>query len=423
MKRTDNQPLSLFALNRLVRLMVERQLSDTYWVQAELSEVRVNSSGHCYVEFVERDEARGTLLAKARGTIWSNVYCLLAPYFQKVTGRPFAAGLRVQVLVTIQFHELYGYSLIIQDIDPTYTIGDMMRQRQLILRQLEEEGVINLNKELLMPQLPQRVAVITSATAAGYGDFMNQLQNNSGGYYFHCELFPAVMQGEQVEESVMQALDDIMARVEAFDVVVIIRGGGAVSDLSGFDTYLLASACAQFPLPIITGIGHERDDTILDLIAHTRVKTPTAAAQFLIGCMDQAYDQMMELSQRLNQGVDHLLDAERLRLEGLQHRIPQLLYQRMNQSRQQLHTLSERLHYVVSQRQSAESHRLALLKQRIHDASPERLLALGYTLTLHEERYIKEATQLAEGAEIETRFRNGIVRSVITRIELETPSK
>lgn len=404
---------TLYELNRMVRQAVEARMDDEYWVQAELSEVHQNRNGHCYVEFVQRDEASGTLVAKARGTIWSNVYRLLAPYFEEVTGHPFTAGIRVQVLVQVQFHELYGYSLSINDIDPTYTLGDLLRHRKQILDQLEREGVLTLNKELTMPLLPQHVAVISSATAAGYGDFCHQLTDNRQGYYFHVELFPAIMQGNQVEESLLRALDAIMERQAEFDVVVIIRGGGAVSDLTGFDTYLLASACAQFPLPVITGIGHERDDTVIDAVAHTRVKTPTAAAQYLIGRMDEAALHLDELSQRLRSAVEQRLMHEHLLLETLRNRIPQLLYQRMAAARQRINSLQEQLQYSVRQRQKSEAHRLALLKQRVADASPQRLLALGYTLTLKEGRFIKEASQLSPGDLVEVRFRQGKVKAQV----------
>lgn len=237
------------------------------------------------------------------------------------------------VQVTVSFHELYGYSLTVQDIDPTYTLGDMARRRREILRQLEEEGVLTLNKELDMPRLPQRIAVISSPTAAGYGDFCHQLENNSRGFYFYTELFPALMQGDRVEESVLSALDRVNARLSEFDVVVIIRGGGATSDLSGFDTYLLAAACAQFPLPIITGIGHERDDTVLDSVAHTRVKTPTAAAEFLIESMDSAADELEMLASRLHEGVRNLLQQEQRRLSGYKNRIPSAAYHRISDAK------------------------------------------------------------------------------------------
>ena len=262
------EAISLYDLNALVRRSIEQCLPDEFWVQAELSDVRTNSTGHCYLEFIQKDPRSNNLIAKARGTIWANVYRLLKPYFEEATGQAFVSGIKVLVQVTVSFHELYGYSLTVQDIDPTYTLGDMAKRRREILKQLEEEGVLTLNKELDMPRLPQRIAIISSPTAAGYGDFCHQLQNNSRRFYFYTELFPALMQGDRVEDSVLAALDKVNVRLPEFDVVVIIRGGGATSDLSGFDTYLLAAACAQFPLPIITGIGHERDDTVRDAVAH-----------------------------------------------------------------------------------------------------------------------------------------------------------
>lgn len=241
MKEMD--ALSLYDLNVLVRRSLEQCLPDTYWIQAELSDVRTNSTGHCYLEFVQKDARSNSLIAKARGTIWSNVFRLLKPYFEEATGQAFVSGIKVLVQVTVSFHELYGYSLTVQDIDPTYTLGDMARRRKEILKQLEEEGVLLLNKELDIPRLPQRVAVISSSTAAGYGDFCHQLKNNPGGFYFYTELFPALMQGDRVEESVLVALDKINSRLESFDVVVIIRGGGATSDLSG-----LTLICLRLPV-------------------------------------------------------------------------------------------------------------------------------------------------------------------------------
>lgn len=408
-----SEPLTLFTLNRRVRQALEEQLPDEVWVQAELSEVRANGAGHCYVEFVQRDERSGTLVAKARGTIWSNVWRLLRPYFEEATGRPFTSGIRVLVLVSVQFHELYGYSLTVLDIDPTYTLGDLVRNRKQILQQLQDEGVLTLNKELPMPELPARVAVISSATAAGYGDFVHQLTSHPAHYPFRVELFPALMQGDRVEDSILSALEAILHRADEFDVVVIIRGGGAVSDLTGFDTYLLASACAQFPLPIITGIGHERDETVIDAVAHTRVKTPTAAAEFLIGCFDGAAMRLETLAARLKQRVTERINDERHRLEILKNRIPQTASRRIERNKAQLQSLSGQLHYRVGHRITTEKHRLELYRQRIADASPQRLLARGYSLTLKEGRIIKEASQLQPGDLIETRFRQGSVTSSI----------
>lgn len=409
----EQQALSLYELNGLVKRSVRSCLPDTYWVQAELSDVRSNYSGHCYLEFVQKDAGGNNLIAKARGTIWSKIYKMLKPYFEQETGQAFASGIKVLVLVSVEFHELYGYSLTVLDIDPTYTVGDMVRKRREILRQLEEEGVIDLNKELEIPLLPQRVAVISSATAAGYGDFCNQLMNNPRGYGFHTELFPAIMQGERVEESIISALDAIFARIDEFDVVIIIRGGGATSDLSGFDTYELATHCAQFPLPIITGIGHERDDTVIDMVAHTRVKTPTAAAEFLIARMNQCADALDEMSSRLLQGVRNRLLWEHRRMEGLKQRIPSVVYKRIADAKYDLLLMQRDLQMVSRQFLSMKKHRLELLQQRLNDALPEKQLARGYSITLKDGMVVKDASLLKEGDKLITLLHHGKVESVI----------
>lgn len=405
--------LSLYDLNALVRRSIEQCLPDEFWVQAELSDVRTNSTGHCYLEFVQKDPRSNNLIAKARGTIWANVFRLLKPYFEEATGQAFVSGIKVLVQVTVNFHELYGYSLTVQDIDPTYTLGDMARRRREILKQLEEEGVLTLNKELEMPRLPRRIAVISSPTAAGYDDFCHQLQNNSRGFYFYTELFPALMQGDRVEESVLSALDKINARLPEFDLVVIIRGGGASSDLSGFDTYLLAAACAQFPLPIITGIGHERDDTVLDSVAHTRVKTPTAAAEYLIEIMNEAADELELLAARLHQGVRNLLSQEQRKLVTYKNRIPSAAYGRISGAKLALLTAKRDIAQAVTSSLSHRRHRLELLQQRIADASPEKLLARGYSITLKDGKVVKSFGQVQEGDEIVTRLYQGEIVSII----------
>ena len=408
------EALSLYDLNALVRRSLEQCLPDEYWVQAELSDVRTNSTGHCYLEFIQKDPRSNSLIAKARGTIWANVYRLLKPYFEESTGQAFVSGIKVLVQVTVSFHELYGYSLTVQDIDPTYTLGDMARRRREILKQLEEEGVLTLNKELEMPVLPQRIAVVSSPTAAGYGDFCHQLKNNSRGFFFHTELFPALMQGDRVEESVLSALDAILNRQEDFDAVVIIRGGGATSDLSGFDTYLLAAACAQFPLPIITGIGHERDDTVLDSVAHTRVKTPTAAAEYLINCMDLAADELEVLISQLHESVRSRLTEEHRKLISYRNRIPSAVVRRVSDAKLALLTTRKDISLAVQTLLSRQRHRLELLQQRLADASPEKMLARGYSITLKDGKVVKNGDVLQLNDEIVTRLYQGEIVSIVT---------
>lgn len=412
------EALSLLELNALVRRSLEQCLPDEYWVQAELSDVRTNSTGHCYLEFIQKDPRSNGLVAKARGTIWANIYRMLKPYFEEATGQAFVSGIKVLVQVSVSFHELYGYSLTVQDIDPTYTLGDMARRRREILKQLEEDGVLTLNKELEMPTLPQRIAVISSPTAAGYGDFCHQLQHNPRGFYFYTELFPALMQGDRVEESVLSALDAILNRQNEFDAVVIIRGGGATSDLSGFDTYLLAAACAQFPLPVITGIGHERDDTVLDSVAHTRVKTPTAAAEYLINCMELAADELDILTARLHDSVLSRLAEEQRKLNVYRNRIPSAVVRRISDAKLALLTAQRDLSQAAISSLSLQRHQLELLKQRLSDASPEKMLARGYSITLKDGRAVKDAALLNENDEILTRFYRGEVSSIVNRKSL-----
>ena len=409
----EQQALSLYELNGLIKRSIRSCLPDTYWVQAELSDVRTNYSGHCYLEFVQKDVKGNNLIAKARGTIWSNIFKMLKPYFEQETGQMFTSGIKVLVEVSVEFHELYGYSLTVLDIDPTYTVGDMERKRREILRQLEEEGVIDLNKELEMPMLPQRIAVISSATAAGYGDFCNQLANNPRGYGFHTQLFSAIMQGDRVEESIITALDAIYAQLDQWDVVVIIRGGGATSDLSGFDTYSLAANCAQFPLPIITGIGHERDETVLDRVAHTRVKTPTAAAEYLIAKMDKCADVLDEMSSLLMKSVRNRLLWEHQRIERLKQCIPNAVYKRIANAKYELLSAQRDLQIVSQQYLSVKKHRLELLQQRLNDALPEKQLERGYSITLKDGKPVKDAFLLKEGDRLVTVLHRGRIESEV----------
>jgi exodeoxyribonuclease VII large subunit len=288
-----NEAIKLSELNGLVRKVVTDAFPEKIWVIGEISEMKINRNGHCYLNLIEKDEATDTVVAQARATIWSYTFRMLRPYFETTTGQILIEGLKVLVNVSVEFHELYGYSLNIQDIDPTYTLGDMARRRREIIARLTDEGVLDMNKEVEFPLAPQKIAVISSETAAGYRDFTDHLLNNPAGYIFYPKLFPAVMQGSQTEISVIEALDHIYEYEDLFDVVVIIRGGGSQIDLSCFDNYNLAYHITQFPLPVITGIGHEKDNTIVDLVAHTRLKTPTAVAEFLIGEV-AGFDQQIE---------------------------------------------------------------------------------------------------------------------------------
>lgn len=413
------EALSLYELNQLVRRSLSECFPDDVWIRAELSDVRENTTGHCYVEFVEKDSRGNNLIAKARGTIWANIFRLLKPYFEEETGQCFTAGIKVLVNVSVEFHELYGYSLTVKDIDPSYTLGDMARRRREILKQLEKEGVLTLNKELSMPLLPQRVAVISSATAAGYGDFCNQLSHNPYGFVFYPQLFPAVMQGERVEESITDALNRIYEGYDFWDVVVIIRGGGATSDLSGFDSYLLAANCAQFPLPIITGIGHERDDTVIDSVAHTRVKTPTAAAEYLINRIQTTAARLESLQETIETTVAACLRNEKHRIELLSEKLPTLFIVRKLREEHRLSSLEQQVSQACRTRLSEEQHRLQLLSKEIEHASPEKLLKRGYSMTLKNGKAVTDASLLQTGDELETVLAKGRVKSIVTQKEIK----
>ena len=408
------EAISLYELNHYIRQSLRAALPDAYWVQAELSEVREAYNGHCYIELVQKAELGNTFIAKARGTIWANVYKMLKPYFENATGQCFTAGIKVLVQVSVEFHEQYGLSLTVHDIDPTYTLGDMARRRREILMQLEAEGVLTLNKELPMAQVPQRVAVISAAGAAGYGDFCDQLMNNPYGFVFYPRLFPAVMQGDRVESSIIAALDDIAAESERWDVVVIIRGGGATSDLSGFDTYLLAANCAQFPLPIITGIGHERDDTVLDVVAHTRVKTPTAAAEYLIARLVDAAEVLGGLVETLMDSLDERIRREENRLTQLATRLPSLFALVNTRQQHRIEQLEQRMRTALKQTLVKQSHRLELMEKIIEGASPQLMLQRGYTITRCDGKVVRDAATLAKGSILTTEFADGKVESEVT---------
>ena len=448
---------SLFELNNMVRNVVSRSMPDAYWVTAEISELRVATNGHCYLEFVQKDEYSGSLIAKARGNIWKGNFTALRMSFERQTGQPLAAGIKVMVRVEVAFHEMYGFSLTVLDIDPTYTLGDLARRRREILAQLEDDGVIDLNKELELPRIIRNVAVISSPTAAGYGDFCNQLEHS--GFIFNVQLFPATMQGDRVEASVIAALDRIALEADRWDVVAIIRGGGATTDLNGFDTYLLAANIAQFPLPVLSGIGHERDETIVDFVAHTRLKTPTAVAAFLIESRGNQAAELYILQQRLIRAVQESVFKERRQLDGmarrfklsatqtvadehrrfdsLAHRFELAASRYAGNQRERLYRLSAlaevQVRRILSERKQElslypqrlatatdrylmeERHRQSLILHSMKLAGPERILSLGYSMTLKDGKPVGQAAQLKAGDTITTRFKDGEVTSRVEK--------
>ena len=406
-ENNPHEAMSLAELNYVIKETILNTLPGRFWVCAEMSDVRVNaSSGHCYLEFIDKDELSGQVTAKARGTIWARAFQIIKPYFEQETGQTFISGLKVLVSVSVEFHEVYGYSLSVHDIDPSYTLGDIARRKKEIIRQLQEDGIFDLNRELPFPVLPQRIAVITSPTAAGYEDFTDQLAGNEYGFSFYVKLFPAIMQGEKTEGSVIAALDRIFPYVDLFDAVVIIRGGGSTSELSSFDSYSLAANCAQFPLPVITGIGHERDDTVVDMVAHTRMKTPTAVASFLIECMVKEVGRLHEMTTSLSalpQWIRHraeMLDALPTRIQRAANAMTSTRHATLEGVPSRL--LRASVNICTKSRQAIE-----LNEQYIKMVSPEYILKRGYTLTFRDGKIVKHAGDLSAGDEISVKFADG----------------
>lgn len=426
--------ITLYELNSLVRQTIEIGLPKSYWVEAEISELRENG-GHCYLELIEKDKRYNTPIAKASARCWRQIWGMVKPYFENTTGQQLRAGMKVLIEVYAQFHESYGFSWIISDIDPNYTLGDMARKRQEIIKRLKEEGVFDLNKQLDLPLFSQRIAVISSKSAAGYGDFANQLYGNQHGYYFEAELFAATMQGEDVERSIIKALNAINDRCDDFDCVVIIRGGGATSDMSGFDALELAENVANFPLPIITGIGHDRDECILDMVSHTRVKTPTAAAALLIDNLHTAERRIDDARQRIANLTSRKMEVEKLRLSRLAERLPALFGSVKDKQEARLDILQERLFRLAEIRLSncenivgqlekkisltaehllmVEKHRLELLEGRAQNLDPQLLLRRGYSITLVGGKALRDPSQVKQGDKIETRLEKGTIISTI----------
>ena len=426
--------VTLFELNNLVREVISSTLSEEYWVEAELSEVH-EVRGHCYMELIQKELFSNTPVAKASAKCWKSKWTLLREKFEKVTREGLKPGIKVLLKVYADFHEAYGFAWIVTDINPEFTMGDMARKRQEIIDTLKREGVFELQKELVLPQFAQRIAVISSENAAGYGDFCHQLADNPQQLKFYTRLFPAVMQGEGVEESVIAALNSINENIEKFDAVVIIRGGGATSDLSGFDTLRLAENVANFPIPIITGIGHDRDESIVDMVAHTKVKTPTAAAALLIDHLNLVLERLLDAQAELIAAVRHRNELEQARIVRMSEKIPVLfslvktrqeqrierhlanittaLNDKLSREHHRLSLIESQLAPTLSQQLTRENYRLQLLQQRLEALNPQRLLQRGYSITLCKGKVVKDAQQLKAGDEIETKLANGKITSII----------
>jgi len=455
-----NDRLSLSELNGQVKTVLSANFTAPVWVIGEISEINVHSNGHCYLMLIEKGESEDRIIAQVRATIWSYTFRMLRPFFETTTGQQLTEGIKVLLQVSVEFHELYGFSLNVRNIDPTYTLGDLARKRREILKRLTDEGVLTMNKELELPLVPQKIAIISSPNAAGYEDFMEQLINNPHGFHFYTLLFPAIMQGNQSELSIIDALDRIYPYEDFFDLVVIIRGGGSQADLSCFDNYNVAYHVTQFPIPVLTGIGHEKDDSIVDLVAHTRLKTPTAVAGFIIDGVAAFAGQIDLLEQQAVEMIENKLSDEKTRIEGLTREIFTLVREQLDSKRnelmekswksrqeiklslqnkehqlakklQRIRFLTDRYFYIRNQRLEDyihgirsltnrklenEEHRIEIADHKRMLTDPGAILKRGYTITTFEGRLVKDIALLKNEQTIKTHFFDGSVFSKVMEI-------
>ena len=459
--------ISLHELNNNIRNSLSEAFPEQVWVIAEINELNLNKSGHCYLELVEKDDETDEIVAKARATIWSYTFRLLKPYFETTTGRNFSSGLKVLLLVKVEFHELYGYSLNIHDIDPAYTLGDLALQRRKTIEKLKEEGVFFMNKELSLPSLPSKIAIISSETAAGYQDFIDQLKHNPYGYTYYTKLFPSTMQGNDAVESITNSLDRIFNYEDFFDVVVLIRGGGSQSDLSCFDNYWLANHVAQFPIPILTGIGHDKDESVTDLVAKYSLKTPTAVAEYLINKYLDAENDLKNLYNLILNEVNIRLDNNKKTLSqiglhlvpGVQtaitrqirmlnqfstaiklstdlytHNKRNYLHDQLSsiefyfkkfiiKSSNEIYNLRKIILFLTSKYSTSQHHKLHLIGQSLGLLDPQQVLKRGYSLTYASGKIVRNSSMLTKGQSIITKFSKGKANSIVKKVILEQNGK
>ncbi len=430
--------LSLYQLNQLIKESLRQVIPTSIWLRAEIHNITTNYSGHCYIDLVEKSDFNDQIIARQRATIWASTYRFLAQKFQQATNSSLQTGMKILVEVSVEFHELYGLSLNVKDIDPTYTLGELQRRRLEIIQRLKNRGLIDKNKQLPMLRLVQRIAVISSPTAAGYADFVHQLQNNPHGFAYSITLFPAIMQGPQTEESILSALDKIInfqLSTFNFQLVVIIRGGGATSDLQAFDSEPLAERCANFPLPILTGIGHLRDETILDMVAHHNLKTPTAVAEYIISRTLDVSFFLDEMAEKIQTSIRIRLEKESNYLLLLSAQIPQIVQRQLTQSANHINDLQYRMQlrtvdFIAKNRTLLDRReeqikvltpnllkfhhsQLDILQTKLQLLDPQQLLKKGYSFTTHNGKLVTSITQLTPGDTITTTLADGTIDSTV----------
>lgn len=412
MVTTSAESLTLLDLQRMVRTTLESNFDMPIWISAEISELKLNRSRHCYLNLVEKGATDGAPRAEARAVIWRSAYATIAAKFKEATDTSLRSGLRVLVRVMVTYHEVYGFSLQIVDIDPSYTLGEVERRRRETIARLQEDGVWEMNRELEMARPTLRIALLSSSTAAGYRDFLQELSRTP--YRFSVTLFESLMQGDAAEDSVIQALDAIAEREEMFDVVAIVRGGGSTSDLALFDSYRIASHVAQFPLPIITGIGHDKDISVTDMVAHTMCKTPTAVATLLAELADMELGAIESLTQQLRDSVVLRINSERMHLERSTADLTRTTSVALNGWSMRLDNAEERLHNDLRSRLTEEHRRLTSAEDIIASQSPERLLRLGFAIVRDGSGVAINIDNVTRGDNINIELSGGTIQSTVT---------
>ena len=408
------QHITLSELQHRIKSAVEGSLALPLWVVAEVSELKVNYSGHCYLELVEKSEPTrgGTPIPRAqvRAVIWRSQYAMLSSYFEAQTGSRLAVGMKILAKVVVSYHELYGLSLQITDLDASYTLGEVERQRQMTIAQLQRDGVWDMNRSLPLPRPLQRIAVVSSAAAAGYRDFCNELRD--GGYAFSLTLFDVVVQGTAAEQSICTALEEVALRQEQFDAVVLIRGGGSASDLSCFNSYRLCSYVAQFPLPVITGIGHDKDTSVADMVAHTPLKTPTAVAAWLTEQMACEMAWLDDAARTLSDMAVVAVQRERMRLERMMADVERDTVRALDREQTFLKMTREQLSFAVERGMERQKAFLDMASAAVDARAPEKILKLGFAVVRCNGHAVTSAEGLS-GKEVDIQLATGNITATV----------
>jgi exodeoxyribonuclease VII large subunit len=405
------QEYSLSEFNDVVKAILKKNLEPSYWIVAEIGEMNVNQKGHCYLELVEKKD--NYIVAKNKGTIWAYTYSNLSNYFATMAGTPLQSGMKVLINAALQYHEVYGLSLNIKDIDPNFTIGERERKKQETIKQLEVDGILDMNKQVPLPFVPQNIAVISSESAAGYGDFMHQITNNGYGYKVQSKLFNAIMQGDTAPESIIGALHEVYENESAYDLVVIIRGGGAQTDMDCFDDYNLCTHIAQFPLPIVTGIGHERDNTIADIVANTKMKTPTAVAEFIINGIGHFDSKMNVAYERIANLATDMMYSAKEKLNELNFSIKLALQRQIQNQHKTIADFEAIIKIKPALILGNAQNKLALFEKTINASDPKLILQKGFTITTVNGKVLSKNGKPKKGDAVKTTSKNHTFVSTI----------